>query len=250
MLALSKSQECSEWGTNVCSASSAQDSIWRMSSTYSFQVQEPDIQFLRSRWHALTAKYSDDQSARDASFRQIVQEYSGANRAYHNLSHVKALIARYDEFKSGSDCDAVSFAIWYHDLIYDTRRQDNEENSAALARKALGDLRVAIGTIAEAENMIKATKHHRAKHLSADGELFLDLDISILGAPVALYREYSLAIRQEYNWVPSPVYREARSRILRDFLQRRHIFFNEQMSTQFEDQARSNLEGELKELAG
>jgi len=221
-----------------------------MSSTYSFQVREPDVEFLRSRCHALTAKYSDDESARDASFRSIVQEYSGANRAYHNLSHVKALIALYDEFKTGHGCDAVSFAIWYHDLIYDTRRQDNEENSAALACKTLGNLGVAADTIAEVEKMVKATKHHDAEHLSADGKLFLDLDVSILGAPAALYREYSHAIRQEYHWVPLPVYRDGRSKILNDFLQRRRIFLTGQMNTKFENQARSNLQVELKELAG
>jgi len=220
-----------------------------MSSTRSFQVRESDIELLRNRWHALTANYSDDESARDASFRSIVQEYSGAGRAYHNLSHIKALIALCDEFKSTDGHDAVSFAIWYHDVIYDTRKQDNEESSAVLAGKELRSLGVAANTIAEVVEMILATKHHRAVHLSAEGELFLDLDISILGAPSELYREYSLAIRQEYDWVPLPMYREGRSKILNDFLERRRIFYTAQMSMKFEVQARRNLEDELKELA-
>jgi len=229
---------------------SAQDSIWRMSLSGSFQVQEAHIELLRNRWHALTAKHSDDESAREAGFRSIVQHYSEPKRAYHNLSHIKALIALHDELKSEGDPDAISFAIWYHDVIYDTRRQDNEERSATLACTSLGYLCVAADTIAEVEKMIKATKNHRAEYLSVDGELFLDLDISILGAPAGLYREYSRAIRQEYDWVPRPMYRSGRSRILNDFLQRRRIFFTEQMNAKFEDQARRNLEDELKDFAG
>src|SRR5262249_25546250 len=78
---------------------SAEDSIWRMSLSGSFQVQEAHIELLRNRWHALTAKHSDDESAREAGFRSIVQHYSEPKRAYHNLSHIKALIALHDELK-------------------------------------------------------------------------------------------------------------------------------------------------------
>jgi predicted metal-dependent HD superfamily phosphohydrolase len=57
--------------------------------------------------------------------------------------------------------------------------------------------------------MIRATKNHGGEHLSTAGQLFLDLDISILGVPSELYNEYSRAIRTEYDWVPWPMYREA-----------------------------------------
>jgi predicted metal-dependent HD superfamily phosphohydrolase len=165
------------------------------------------------------------------------------------LSHIKALVSLYDEFRNDERDDAILFAIWYHDIIYDTRRNDNEDASADYAHRALGALWVAIDTIAEVEKMIRATKDHGGSHLSTAGQLFLDLDISILGAPSEVYNEYSRAIRTEYDWVPSLMYREARSGILRNFLQRQRIFFSEQISAKFEDQARRNLEDELKQLA-
>jgi predicted metal-dependent HD superfamily phosphohydrolase len=219
-----------------------------MTNAGSFQVRESDIELLKGQWRALTARYAGDDSESDACFTSIVQNYSAPGRVYHNLSHIKALTALYVEFKTGADCDAVWLAIWYHDVVYETGRADNEEASVELASQALSRLRVPVGTIAEVEKMILATKHHSAEHLSADGQLFLDLDISIVGAPPELYKEYSRAIRREYHWLPWPMYRAGRSKILSDFLRRQQIFFTDRMNARLEDQARRNLEEEVKEL--
>jgi len=197
----------------------------------------------------LISRYTDGQPAKDTAFKSIVQRYSAENRAYHNLSHIKALIHLYDEFKPDAGCDAILFAIWYHDIIYDTRSNENEEISADLARDALCALGVPTAIAWEVDLMIRATKHHSSEHLSADGELFLDLDISILGASSELYHEYSDAIRKEYDWVPWSIYRQARSAILRNFLQRQRIFFTDQINARFGHQASRNLEQELNELA-
>jgi predicted metal-dependent HD superfamily phosphohydrolase len=216
-----------------------------------FDVRAEDIDLLKGHWKALTSTYTDDPLARVAAFGSIVQHYSTENRAYHNLSHIKALIYLYDEFKRhfSNDNNAILFAIWYHDIIYDTRRNDNEDCSASFARDALGTLGVPSGIVCEVDLMIRATEHHSGDHLSADGELFLDLDISILGASPELYHGYSNAIRKEYNWVPWSIYRQARSAILRNFLQRQRIFFTDQINARLDHQARRNLEQELKELA-
>src|SRR5215472_15790591 len=220
-----------------------------MSGRSPFEVRAEDIELLRGHWNALTSRYTDGESARDTAFKSIVRTYSAENRSYHNLSHVKALIHLYDEFKRDAGYAPILFAIWFHDIIYDTRRNDNEDISADFARDALGSLGVPSGIVCEVDLMIRATKHHSSEHLSADGELFLDLDISILGASPELYHEYSDAIRREYDWVAWSIYRQARSGILRSFLQRQRIFFTDQINSRFGDQARTNLENELNELA-
>jgi predicted metal-dependent HD superfamily phosphohydrolase len=193
--------------------------------------------------------YVDNEGERDLEFASIVERYSCAGRVYHTLSHVKALITLDEELKAGEASDALMFAIWYHDIAYDTRRADNEEKSAELAGNALGRLGVPIGTINDVEKMILATKHHDAANLRSDGELFLDLDISILGAPPRLYKEYSSAIREEYEWVPWPIYRDGRSKILSGFVQRPSIFFTNRFNAKYENQARTNIEGELNEMS-
>src|SRR5215471_3449176 len=219
-----------------------------MSGGSPFEVRAEDIELLRGHWHGLTCKYADGGPARDTAFRSIVRSYCAEGRAYHNLSHVKALIHLYDEFKRDAGYDPILFAIWFHDIIYDTRRNDNEDISADFAREALGTLGVPSGIVSEVGLMIRATKYHSSEHLSADGELFLDLDVSILGASPELYHEYSDAIRREYDWVPWPIYRQAGRGILRNFLQRQRIFFTDQISSRFGDQARTNLKNELNGL--
>ena len=79
--------------------------------------------------------------------------------------------------------------------------------------------------------------------------MFLDMDLSILGAPDAVYREYSKAIKSEYAWVPEFMYRRERRRILAGFLARATVYLTEVMRNRFEMQARINLDQELQALS-
>ena len=64
--------------------------------------------------------------------------HSERHRKYHNLSHVYALLNDADIYeKEIRDFNAVCFAIWFHDVIYQTRRNDNEEKSAEFALNIL-----------------------------------------------------------------------------------------------------------------
>jgi predicted metal-dependent HD superfamily phosphohydrolase len=217
-----------------------------MAITNAFQVQDADIEFLRRQRHALTNGFSPETDSND-TFTSIVQNYSRPGRFYHNLSHIKALLSLYEELEPRVDDAAIWFAIWFHDIIYDTRKEDNEEKSAEFAVVALGGLGVPTNVIVGTKKMILATKRHSVEQLSAEGQLFLDLDLSILGAPEELYKEYSRAIRLEYEWVPGFMYRRGR-RKLDSFSQRRRVFYTDEMYLRFEAQARRNVEDELKDL--
>ncbi|MBO0724103.1 MAG: hypothetical protein J2P52_00765 [Blastocatellia bacterium] len=146
--------------------------------------------------------------------------------------------------------DAHYFAVWFHDVIYDTRSPDNEEKSAEFAAEALARLGVPERTITVVREMILATKHHRGEDLSWDVKVFLDLDTSILGAPEEIYNEYSRAIRKEYSWVPDVLYREGRTKVLSNFLRRERIYHTEEIRTKYEAQARHNIAEEIKTLSG
>src|ERR1700682_6124326 len=65
---------------------------------------------------------------------ELAQTYQAPDRHYHDLRHIEALLrlAR-DHAEALSDRDAVEAAIWFHDAIYDTRRNDNEARSAEVA---------------------------------------------------------------------------------------------------------------------
>ena len=212
-----------------------------------FQLAHHDPDFIHAQWVSLASRYASDSSTIESLFNSIVEHYSAKNRAYHNLSHIQSLLSLSESLMDKiQNRDALYFAIWFHDVIYDTKRSDNEEKSAEFAVEALAGLGVPERTVATTREMILATKHHRADDLSWDMKAFLDLDISILGAPEEIYKEYSRAIRKEYSWVPGFLYRKGRMKVLNDFLERERIYNTEEIRARYESQARHNIAEEVR----
>src|SRR5215510_11224589 len=215
-----------------------------------FQIGQYDLGFLQAQWVSLTSQYASHPSVIERSFNSLVEHYSAKDRAYHNLSHIQSLLSLsaslIDKIQNR---DALYFAVWFHDVIYDPKRSDNEEKSAEFAAEALASLGVPEQTIAIVQEMILATKHHRVANLSWDLMAFLDLDTSILGAPQEIYKDYSRAIRKEYSWVPDVLYREGRMKILNDFLGRERIYHTEEIRTKYETPARRNISEEIRTLS-
>ena len=68
---------------------------------------------------------------------QLVAAYAAPGRYYHNLAHIEdslAALARVEDI-SPLDREILSAAIWWHDVVYDATRADNEELSARLAEQ-------------------------------------------------------------------------------------------------------------------
>jgi predicted metal-dependent HD superfamily phosphohydrolase len=215
-----------------------------------FLIGRHDTDFLQSQWSSLASRYSSNRPEIDSLFNAIVQHYSESARAYHDLSHIQSLLALSESLLDKiQNQDALYFAIWFHDVIYDTQRPDNEEKSAEFAVDALARLGVPEPTSAVVRAMILATKHHRGEGFSWDMKAFLDLDTSILGAPEEIYREYSQSIRKEYSWVPDVLYREGRTKVLNDFLRRDRIYHTEEIRAKYETQARHNIAEEIRALS-
>ena len=71
-------------------------------------------------------------------FDLLCEFYSEKHRAYHNLNHIKFLLGLFEDFGEFiDDKPCVFFTIWFHDAIYDPRKNDNEKQSAELAVKCL-----------------------------------------------------------------------------------------------------------------
>ena len=198
---------------------------------------------LEERWKRLCGKRNLDGSVQ---WRVMESAYSSADRAYHNLHHIEDCLDRFDEF-----CDlaidpwSVEQAIWFHDLVYDTRAADNEERSADAARDFLGEASEG-ETVAD---LIRATKHECCP-VGEDACFICDLDLSILGRDLDTYRNYMEAIRREYSWVPEEDYVLGRTRVLRSFLDREFLYRLGPFRERYEVQARANLGWEIDRLSG
>ena len=214
-----------------------------------FRIDERDVAHLRDQWNELAALYTTNEDLKCKSFEMLKDKYTEKGRFYHSLGHIKALLSLFESLKHMiQDKEAIRFAIWFHDIIYNTKRTDNEERSAELATKILSELNVHNHTIDLVRQLILATKDHKAGDLSQDAKLFLDMDLSILGVSEGVYRDYSKAIRNEYSWVPYFLYRSSRKKILKSFLDRERIYFTAEMNNRFETKAKINIENEIKSL--
>lgn len=181
-------------------------------------------------------------------WEEVQARYREPHRAYHTLQHLEECFAWFEQVRPlAHHAGDVAFALFYHDVIYDTHASDNEELSAELATAVLNDYVSGDSEPERIASLILATRHD-AVPVSGDAKLLTDIDLSILGAAPARFDEYERQVRKEYEWVEKGAFREGRSRILAQFLARPAIyncyFFHERLETS----ARSNLERSLARL--
>jgi predicted metal-dependent HD superfamily phosphohydrolase len=172
----------------------------------------------------------------------LLRRYGEAHRSYHTLFHLEWLFGVLEPHPVAEQA-ALELAVWFHDAVYDTTRDDNEEQSARLAQRALEPLDPHLARRVSA--MVLATKTHRADDPIT--QLLLDADLSILGSESAVYWRYSQAIRREYAWVPAEAYRAGRMKVLHSFLARPRIYVTQAFGG-LEEAARANLHSELERL--
>lgn len=183
--------------------------------------------------------------------------YSGEDRQYHGLGHISALLALLQQHKAlFADPDAVEAAIWFHDAIYDSKASDNEVKSAELASARLADStpRLAEDRIRRIAVMIEATAAHKVPHFDqpafvSDAEMFLDMDLSILGAEEDAFEQYEAAVRQEYGWVSDEGWRTGRLAVLKSFADRPAIFYSQVFRDLYEQRARRNIARSIERLS-
>ncbi len=184
---------------------------------------------------------------RDHLWNEVATAYSAKSRYYHTLQHLDHLLSELMPYQSRfQSWDTIVFAIAYHDVIYSALRNDNEEQSAALAVKRLHSFGFGSQQTEHCRQLILATKKHEAG--DADTNLFTDADLSILGASQEDYVRYSLQVRSEYKIYPDLIYNPGRKKVLQHFLTMPRIFKTNPFFERYETRARTNLQGELKQL--
>lgn len=200
------------------------------------------------RWNELVARLAGNPPPTGV-YQNLVQAYSEPHRRYHTLDHIEHCLIELDAAAGLTDrFDEVEFALWLHDVVYDTTAKDNEERSALWALEILGQMGCAEPILNHVRELILATKHDRAP-VSKDERLIMDVDLSILGQPPAMFTRYEDAVRSEFRWLPAPAYAAARSRILRNFLDRPRIYFTSRFEGLYGRQARENLRRAIAALS-
>jgi predicted metal-dependent HD superfamily phosphohydrolase len=179
--------------------------------------------------------------------------HTDSRRGYHGWSHPLALLALLPDIAASlSDPLAVECAILLHDAVYDPVRSDNERQSADLARRLLAG-RVGPASLERAVSLIGATERHLVPEgltpeEEQDARIFLDMDLSILGAEIEAFDAYEAGVRHEYSHVQEAAFRKGRAAILERFLERDWLYLTDWGRDRFEARARVNLKRSLDRL--
>ncbi len=203
--------------------------------------------FTLDRWRSVVTAIGAAFDVR-ATFEDLQSAYSERHRAYHDVAHIDDCLARFDEV--ADECEhplQVELALWFHDVIYASRRHDNEEASARAARSALAATSLTAESHDRIEALIMATVHN-APPRSPDAATLVDIDLSILGRDAARFDEYEDQVRREYRWVPGPIFRSKRAELLELFLARPRIYATETFYQRYEAMARKNLARSIARL--
>jgi predicted metal-dependent HD superfamily phosphohydrolase len=183
-------------------------------------------------------------------FSGLVAAWAEPRRVYHGLEHLEDCLRECDATPHGAaDRDVVEVALWFHDAVYDPRASDNEARSAAWARAALLGAGVGLEVAEEVARLVLLTRHVAPPAIAdAAGSLLCDVDLSILGRPPEDYNRFERGVRAEYAWVPAPVYRAQRARILARFADRQPLYRTPHFQRRYEASARANLRRAIGQL--
>ena len=201
---------------------------------------------------AMTSDISPKQI--DRLWQNIVTRYGEPQRAYHTLNHIEQLLVQFESIKHHlSEPHIIALALYYHDVIYDPTRSDNELKSAKFATDALSPY-LSTEQYQQIHALIMMTANHQIDTLVDsdkynDAAYLLDMDLSILGAPWSAYEQYAKAIRQEYAHVADDNYRNGRTAVLQGLLAHPKLYLTDHYYDQLETQARDNIKRELTSLA-
>jgi len=201
----------------------------------------------RERWEAMWRELGAPDAPATA-YDELLIAYAGPERHYHTQRHLDECFEQFSPASGLAEHPAeVGLALWFHDAVYDPRRQDNEAKSADWARSVAIAAGVGDAIAGRVHKLVMATRH-AAVPQGRDQQLLIDVDLSILGAPTARFDEYEEQVRKEYAWVPEPVYRSKRKEILETFLARSSLYSTAPFRERLEAQARANLARSIARL--
>lgn len=207
------------------------------------------MDILYNHWKSLCCCFTTNQLLIDECFKQISEAYAEKQRYYHTMEHIQSMIVEIESNKDAAlDKNVLLFATWFHDMVYDPKKSDNEEQSAKIAVHALNQLHVPKEIINVVEELILATANHTKAKSTKELDFFLDCDLKILGSDPNSYSQYAANIRKEYKHVISFIYNRERKKVLKRFIEANALYRTAYFQEKYEEQARMNILNEIKNL--
>ena len=204
-----------------------------------------DTQTLDEIWQQVWQTLAPNQAKPD--LQAVLNAYAQPQRHYHTVQHLQECLQWWQRCQEQMQHPAeVALALFYHDIVYEPKRSDNELQSANTMLAQLQSYLPSDST-ERIYRWILATAHHGIQpdmNQEDDQDLkwVLDIDLGILSADAERFQEYERQIRMEYRHVPLLIYRCKRRQILRDFAQTEYLYHTDYFRQQLEKVAKANLQ--------
>ncbi|NJL14013.1 MAG: adenylyltransferase/cytidyltransferase family protein [Microscillaceae bacterium] len=167
---------------------------------------------LYAQYAPVLAEYGIDDLA------PILNAWREPHRHYHTEAHLQYLLKAIAQLQENSQLTeenqkVLVMTAFFHDIVYDPLRQDNEEQSAALFA-AMTQPHPKADLV---QKIILDTRHHEPTE--ALSRQFSELDMHIVTqADFPALLRWERAIFKEYQYLDYPVYREGRLALLAHFI--------------------------------
>lgn len=152
------------------------------------------------------------------ALKELPIRWSEPTRHYHNVNHLIDIIADIQEHRdfkylSTFEKQALLLAAFFHDVIYDPKREDNEDQSIKYFLSSYTGKSPAMSkTVCE---LIETTKH-RKRPLNKLKKIFWESDNAKFSGSYENFLKNEKLIRKEYSFVPAEQYKEKRIEILQN----------------------------------
>ncbi len=209
-------------------------------------------------WRTFCDRFGIEDKKMPTVLSTLLKHYAGKGRHYHSIVHIVKLIEELRRLRKEQPAwfldpvedAAIELAIWFHDVIYDTSKHDNEEQSAQLAEAYALRLGFSRAVGQRAKDYVRATDHKQfAKDFGA--QLVCDVDLLSLALPPTAFDENTRLIRLEYQQYTDEEWRQGRLAWGESFLdpnKRPSIYQTEYYRNREETYARANLARMVEDL--
>jgi len=200
----------------------------------------------RALWQRCLLDGASDDSA--AIHRRLLDGYREPQRYYHTPHHIEHCLAWFDQCRSlVDDPDALELAIWFHDVVYEPGKPDNEARSAALYQH-FADGAHANETRALVDRLIMATLHLGSDLDDGDASYMVDIDLSSFGLPWEDFLRDSENLRREAAHLDDAEFQHKAMSFYQSLRERERFFYTEFFATRLEARAHRNIERYLARI--
>ncbi|CAN5746147.1 hypothetical protein BH24ACT6_BH24ACT6_18880 [soil metagenome] len=206
-----------------------------------------DLAELATAWDIHIGNSTPSHAVRD----EVCSAHLEVGRVYHGLRHVTWVVRHVVTLcgeVTANDIGAIVAAAFFHDIVYEPTRNDNEERSARVAAARLTDLGWPDDRVRTVARVVRVTQRHLPGDEDIDAMVLCDADLTVLGTSPEDYVAYTSGVRREYRHVDDDAWRTGRTHVLHAFLARDSIYQTTPAIDRWEARARANITSELVAL--